>query len=247
MCKIEQKIGFTDVTISYSRPSKNDRDIFGGLVPFDQIWRTGANENSIITTSDVLIFGKDSLKPGKYALFTKPGKDAWEIYFYATTDNWGTPEKWVDANVILKTSAKVETMKSVVETFSIGFENLKNNSAVMCFSWDKTMVCLPFLVTTDAKVKANINKVMAGPSASECNAAANYYLENKLDLNKALEWSTKACVMRPEAYWMFLTKAKIEKELGLKDAMKESITKGIESAKKQDDSEYVTFFEKLLN
>ena len=89
--KVEQKIGLTDVSIVYSRPHKRNREIFGKLVPFDDIWRTGANKNTIITTSDVLIFDNDTLKPGSYAVFTIPKKYTWEIIFYADTNNWGTP------------------------------------------------------------------------------------------------------------------------------------------------------------
>ncbi len=244
--KTEQKVGFTDISVSYSRPSKLDREIFGGLVPFNEIWRTGANENSTITTSEVLIFGKDTLKAGKYALYTKPAKESWEIYFYATTDNWGTPDKWDETKVVLKVSAKVEAIKSTVETFLISFDNLKNSGATICFSWDKTMVCLPFAVATDSKVKANITKAMAGPSANDMNSAASYYLENKMDLKKALEWSTKACESRPDAYWMFLTKAKIQKELGDKSGMIETAKKGLKIAEEKEDKEYATFFQELI-
>ncbi len=90
---IEQKVGLTDVSITYSRPHKRDRKIFGSLVPFDKMWRTGANKNTIITTSDILVFGNDTLKAGSYSIFTVPNKDAWTIFFYGDTENWGIAGK----------------------------------------------------------------------------------------------------------------------------------------------------------
>ena len=117
--KMEQRVGLTDLTITYSRPGKKGREIFGDVVPYDQIWRTGANENTKFTCSDAVIFGKDTLKAGTYALFTKPGKESWEIYFYTETNNWGTPEEWSDAKVALKTSVAVSHVKEVTENFTI--------------------------------------------------------------------------------------------------------------------------------
>ena len=109
--KVEQRVGLTDLTVKYSRPGKKDRVIFGELVPYGQVWRTGANENTTFTCTDVLVFGKDSLKPGTYALYTTPNKDKWDLMFYTTTNNWGTPEKWDDSKVALKTSSVVTTKK----------------------------------------------------------------------------------------------------------------------------------------
>lgn len=242
LSKIEQRVGLTDISIVYSRPSKKDREIFGGLIPYGEVWRTGANENTKFTNSDLLIFGKDTLKPGTYALYTKPGKDAWEIIFYSDVTNWGTPDEWNDSKVALRVVAKSVGVKEVTETFTITVDALQMTGATLTLAWDKTKVSVPFTVTTDAKVMANIKKIMAGPSANDYNGAALYYLNSNKDLKQALDWSTKACELRPEAYWMFRTKSLIQAELGDKVGAIESAKKGMELAEKDKNTDYVNMF-----
>lgn len=245
--KLEQKVGLTDLSIEYSRPSKKGRTVFGDVVPFGEIWRTGANENTKFTNSDVLIFGKDSLKPGTYAVFTKPSKDAWDLIFYTDVNNWGTPEVWDDKKVALKVNAKVVALKDAVETFTISIDGLESsNGGTLTFKWDQTSVSFPFTVPTDARVMVNINKVMAGPSANDYYAAANYYLENKKDLKKALEWATKAADMNPEAFWILRTKSLIQAELGDKKGAIESAKKGRALAEKTKYDNYVKLFDESL-
>ncbi len=245
--KLEQKVGLTDVTIQYSRPSKKGRTVFGDLVPFGEVWRTGANENTRLTNSDALIFGKDSLKPGTYAVYTKPGKDSWDLIFYTDTDNWGTPEKWDDKKVALKVSAKPTALKDAVETFTISIDGLESvNGGTLTLKWDQTAVAFPFAVPTDAKVMANINKMMAGPSANDYFGAANYYLENKKDLKKALDWATRATELNPEAFWIFRTKSLIQAELGDKKGAIESAKRGLELAEKSKYDNYVKLFRDSL-
>src|SRR5690606_7065403 len=117
--KREQKVVLTDVTLEYSRPAKKERVIFGDLVPYDKMWRTGANQNPIITFSDNVVVDGQTLKAGKYAVFTKPGKDTWEIYFYSETENWGLPKQWDDSKVVAKTTVKAHQMPMVMETFTM--------------------------------------------------------------------------------------------------------------------------------
>lgn len=245
--KLEQTVGVTDLSIQYSRPSKKGRVIFGDVVPFGEVWRTGANENTKFTNSDVVIFGKDTLKPGTYALFTKPAKESWDLIFYTDTDNWGTPEKWDEKKVALKVSAKPTMLKETVETFTISIDGLESvNGATLTLKWDQTAVAFPFAVATESKVMANISKVMAGPSANDYAEAASYYLENKKDLKKALEWSTKATDMQPEAFWLFRTKSLIQAELGDKKGAIESAKKGLALAEKANYAPYVRMFNESL-
>ena len=107
VAKVEQRAGLTDIRISYSRPAVNERKIFGELIPFGERWRLGANENTKITNSDILIFGSDTLKAGTYAIFARPNMDSWEVIFYTETTNWGLPEKWDESKVALRQKVKV--------------------------------------------------------------------------------------------------------------------------------------------
>ncbi len=238
--KIEQRVGLTDIKIEYSRPSKNERVVFGDLVPMDSIWRTGANENTKITTSDVIVFGTDTLKAGTYALYTRPGKDTWEILFYSDATNWGTPDEWDNKKVVLKTKAKVSALINVVESFSISVENLETESASLNFTWDKTVASVSFTVPTGVKVMANIKKTMAGPSANDYYGAANYYYTEKKDLKEALVWITKAVELKGEsAYWMLRLKSLIQADLGDKKGAIESANKSILAAEKEKDQHYI--------
>ena len=149
------------------------------MVPFDDWWRTGANKNTIITTSDVLIFDNDTLKPGSYAVFTIPKKDTWEIIFYADTNNWGTPRNLEEnqEKIIVKTSANVtETPNEVKQSFTIGFDDIQANSAMLFFSWDRIIASIPFKVATNERVLASIEDAMSGPKADEYYKAADYFL-----------------------------------------------------------------------
>ena len=213
--KIEQRIGVTDITVSYSRPSINGRVIFGNVVPMDKIWRTGANENTIIKTSDDLIFGKDTLKRGVYSIYTKPSKETWELYFYKDTLNWGEPRNWDDSKVALKTQSNVKLLNDSYEFFTIDLQQLNVNNGQLVLTWEKTKVIFPFQVNTRNKVTKSIDKLMAGPTAGEYFNAGSYYYKEKIDLKKSLEWVSIAIDMQgKDAYWMLRTKSLIQAELG---------------------------------
>lgn len=240
--KIEQKVGLTDVTIQYSRPSKRGREIFGGLVPYNEYWRTGANENTKVTFSEPVIVNKDTLKAGTYALYTKPGKAEWEVVFYKDASNWGLPEKWDDSKVAAKINVKAVTPNMPVETFTMSIDNLDFSGATIDLMWDNAFVAVPFTVLTDAKVMANISKIMAGPSAQDYNSAAQYYLNSKKDLKQALEYSNKATELNKDAFWMWRTKSLIQAELGDKSGAVASAKTGLALAEKAGNKDYQAMF-----
>ncbi len=238
--KIEQKVGLTDVSIEYSRPAMRGRTIFGDLVPYGEVWRTGANANTKITFSDdVKIDGKE-LKKGSYAIYTKPGKDSWEVMFYSATNNWGVPQEWDESKVALKTTAETMEMPMEMESFTILVDNLDNDSATLNFIWENTIAMLDFEVPTDEKATASIERVMNGPTANDYFAAASYYHETGKDLDKAYEWVTKATDMAGEqAFWMLRRKSLIEADMGKKDQASETARKSLASAEKANNADYV--------
>ncbi len=237
---VEQKVGLTDVTIEYSRPGMRDREIFGNLVPFGEVWRTGANENTKITFSDDVEIGGKSLKKGTYALFTKPGKDSWEVMFYSDATNWGTPANWEDSKVALTATAEVSELPFAMETFTIFLNDLKNDAAVLSIVWENNVASLPINFPTHSKTLASIEKVMNGPSANDYFAAGTYYHESKIDNKKALEWVNKAIEMQDGApYWMLRRKSLIQADLGMR---KEAITTAklsLAAAEKAGNADYV--------
>ena len=243
-----QTVGLTEVDLDYSRPHMRDRVIFGDLVPFDKMWRTGANKNSMITVSDMLIFGNDTLKAGSYAIFTMPKNDkAWEVYFYTDTENWGTPEEWKEENIALKTMATVTTLPSNTESFTIAVDNVSMDGADLSFSWEKTKATASFTVNTKAAVMSSIKKVMAGPNAGDYYNAASYYLTEKTELKTALEYINKALELRDDQpFWYLRKKALIQAELGDFKGAIASAKLSLEAAKKANYEAYITSNEKSI-
>jgi hypothetical protein len=190
--KITQNVGLTDVTVEYSRPSVKGRTIFGGLVPYGDMWRTGANKNTIVTFSaPVKIAGKD-VKAGSYSLFTVPGQTEWDIIFYTDTENWGVPEKWDATKEAVRFKAKAEKMDFNIESFMIELNDLTNDGFTFGIGWEKTWVGFDVKLTTDEVVSASIKKVMAGPASDDYYAAGRYYFEAGKDMKQAYDWIHKS-------------------------------------------------------
>lgn len=216
--KIEQKVGLTDVTIAYSRPNIKGRTIFGDLVPYGKVWRTGANENTKLTfSSDFMIDGK-TLDKGTYALYTIPNETSWDVILYTDATNWGNPRKWDDAKVAAKVTVTPEKMPVSIETFTITFDDVTNNSAVLGLLWENTYVGLKFETPTDAMVSASIDKVMNGPTANDMYGAAVYYLQAGKDIKQAQKWIDKAVSMTADKprFWYLRQQSLIHAKAGNK-------------------------------
>lgn len=237
---VKQVVGLTEVEINYSRPSMKGRTIFGDLVPFGKLWRTGANKNSMVSFSeDVVIDGK-TLKKGQYAIFTTPKADSWEVFFYSDTENWGTPENWSDAKVALKVTAKPEMLNRNVETFTIGINNLDNNYGVLEISWEKTVVPVKFEVPTQKTAMASIDKVMNGPSSQDYFSAAQYLYQSNGDLTKALAYANKATELnKDKPFWMYRLKSLIQAKTGDKKGAIETAKTSLAMATEAQNADYV--------
>ena len=213
--KVEQMVGLTKVMVDYSRPSAKGRTIFGGLVPYNELWRTGANGSTDVEFSDAVTFGGVEVPAGKYALYTYPNVGSWKVMLYSDTEIWGGPGDDFDpSKVVAEVEAKTEQLTNHVESFTIGFDELRNSSAHLTIAWENTMVSVPVTVNTRSAVQASIDKVFAGPSANDYHAAASYYFEEEMNLEQAHEWSSKAVELNPNAFWMMKVKSEIEAKLG---------------------------------
>ncbi len=235
---LTQLVGLTNVEIVYSRPSAKGRDVFNNLVPFGKVWRTGANENTTISFSDDVVIDGKTLAKGKYALYTIPRTDKWEIIFYSSIDNWGNPETWDETKVALRTNATQQNLDRNVESFTIGINNLDNNFAVLELSWEKTIVPVKFQVPTEKTAMASIDKALAGPSAGDYYSAAQYFFQANGDLTKSLNYINKALEMstdKPFFYYRLksLIQAKQGDKKGAIETAKLSLA-GAEAAKNQD-------------
>jgi hypothetical protein len=235
---LKQSFALGDITIEYSRPSVKGRVIFGDLVPYGKIWRTGANAATKITFSDdVKLEGKE-VKAGTYAIYTIPNKDAWEILIYKDLTMGGNTANYKEENELLRFTVKPTPYMEKVENFTINFSNITSTSAVLEIIWDKTRV--PVIITTeiDAKVLKNIETALATDTRPYF-PAANYYYENNKDLNQALIWVNKAIEQNPKGFFITMLKAKIELKLNDKNSAIASAEKTIALAKEAKNDDYV--------
>ena len=237
---IQQSVGLTDVEIEYSRPSARGRAVFGNLIPFGKVWRTGANENTTISFSDDVIIDGKTLKKGKYSLYTVPKIESWEIIFYKTTDNWGNPEEWKEENVALRATVKPETLNKSVETFTIGISGLDNNFAYLEISWENSYAALKFEVPTQKKATANIEKALSGPASADYFAAAQFLFQSNGDNAKALEYVNKSLEMaKDKPFWYNRLKSLIQAKLGDKKGAIDSAKASLAAAEQAKNQDYV--------
>ncbi len=240
---LTQVVGLTDVTIEYSRPSAKGRNVFGDLVPFGKVWRTGANANSTISFSDDVVIKGNTLKKGKYAIFTMPKADMWEVIFYSATDNWGNPENWDEKKVAVQTNVDPIALGNNVETLTIAINNLTNDSATLDISWEKTMVSVKFEVPTQKTAIASIEKVLAGPTAGDYFSSGQYLLQSNGDLNKALDYLNKAISMtKPGAdvpFWYLRQKSLVQAKMGDKTGAIATAKLSLAGAEKEKNDDYV--------
>ena len=238
--KVEQVVGLTNVTLEYSRPAMRGREIFGNLVPFNEKWRTGANANTTIAfDTEVSIAGK-TLPAGKYAIYTVPKENEWEVIFYKKTDNWGLPAEWNEAEVALTASAEVMQLPFDMETFTIGLDELKSDSAILHFIWDNSVAVLPIEVPTDEIAMASIEKVMENkPTANDYFAAASYYHDQGKDLETAYKWIQKAVEVEEPAFYILRKKSLIEADMGKKEEAIKTARASLAAAEKAGNKDYV--------
>lgn len=231
---IMQRVGLTDVDIDYSRPNMRGREIFGGLVPYGKVWRTGANAATKIKFSAPVKMGGKEIPAGEYAFYTIPNKDEWTFVLSKNTKLWGANDYSADAD-IMRTTAKPTTLVEPVESFTITFENLKDDGATISLEWGKTRVTVDFTTDTIEKVTAEIENGLKNPSDLDARfyyQAASFYYDHDKDLETAVKWIDTAIEKQKEPrYFMYYKKAQIEAKLGHKDQARAAAEKSIELLK----------------
>ena len=219
---VKQRVGLTDVEVDYSRPNKNNRNVFGGLVPFDKPWRTGANQPTKVTISAPVKVGDKDVGAGEYVLYTIPGANEWAIIFSKNLKAQSLADQKPEDEVA-RVTAKPTALAAPAETFTIGFEDLRANSAAMYLEWDKTRVLIKLTTNDIEKVTKGIDAALKSGKPQEAGfyySAASFYLDQNKDLAQALKWVDQAIEKNPKAYFMHNKKAQILAKLdNKKDAL----------------------------
>jgi len=243
---LSQMVGLSKVTIEYNRPSVKNRKVFGDLVPYGKVWRTGANKITTITfDKDVLVNGQ-KIAAGTYGFCTIPGQKEWTLIFNSDNQQWGT-YGYDQKKDVLRLTAKPERRIVKQEHLTIGFDAFTAMSSDIVISWENTTV--RFKVEHNAKdqIMAEIEEKTSKPDATTdtYSDAASYYLENNLDANKALAWADKV-VEKDKQYWTYGLRARILAKLGQCDKASADAKLSLEMAKKENDPAYVKMAEKVL-
>lgn len=234
---IKQDFGTAGIELKYSRPGMKERKIFGDLVPYKKLWRTGANAATMIRFNEPVEIKGKQIDTGSYALYTIPDVDSWEIIINKGTSNWGV-DGYKESEDVARFTVTPMKMKTKLETFTMQFANIQPESCELHIMWEKTAVAIPIQVKIRDKIRAQIEEALKGDKKPYWQAA-QFYNEYDKNLPKALENVTKATESNPKAFWMWLYKARIQKEMGDKAGAMESSKRSLELATEEKNDDYI--------
>jgi len=246
--KIEQVVGLTDISIEYSRPSMKGRAIFGDLVPYEKVWRTGANARTKITFGEDVMVGRKNIKAGTYAIFTIPSEDYWDVILYTEFGGSGAPAELDQSKIAVKMTLKTQLLEKDVQSFTIDISNVTNNTASINIYWEQTKVSFGILVQTDVVAMASIKKAMSGPTPQEYYQSAVYFLNNGKDIKLAKEWIDKAIVMNANPpFWQLRQQSLIWAANGDKVGAIKIAKESLAKAQKAGNNDYVKMNNDSIN
>jgi hypothetical protein len=242
---LKQRVGLTDVEITYARPGAKGRTIFGGLVAFGEVWRTGANNATKVVFSTPVKFGGADVPAGTYGLFTIPGEKEWTVILNSNPEQWGA-YRYDASHDVVRVKAVPEKLATAVETFTIDVNDIRDDSATLALSWEKTRVPVKLEIDLKGQLVPAIEAAMAAPGDKKPYfQAAMFYHDHDVDLKKALTW-VDAALAEQERFWMMYLKARIHAKMGDKPAAIAAATKTRELAQAAGDSSYVRQAEALV-
>ncbi|MFL2592336.1 MAG: DUF2911 domain-containing protein [Flavobacteriaceae bacterium] len=231
---LSQDIGLVNISVDYSRPSKKGRTIFGNLVPYNKIWRTGANQATTFSVSDDIKINNQLVPKGEYHIYSVPREKRLDLIIYNKTDNWGSLKEFDESLIVARVVSDFIELPFSVETFEISFDNISNNGSTINIIWDNKLAIYYLDALTKEKMIANIQSVLIkNPKPSDYQKAAVYYYEEDLDKEKAFEWINKAFESyKDPKYWQLRVKALIYNYYGKKKEALKIAKQGLKQAEK---------------
>lgn len=229
----EFTLATTDIEFSYGRPSLRGRKIFGGLEPWDVVWRGGGNRNPRLVMSKDFFLGDTRVKAGSYTLFMKPNPTRWTVYLYDEINKYGAPETWDENKVVATITRNPEQLARPLETLRYTFEEISNDHFTIVMEWENTRIVVPFKLTTAEQMEAKIAKTLGGPNTNDFSNAGIYALRDSKDYAQALAWFEKAIEIDDNpGYWEHLFRAQALEKLGRKDEATASAKTALKYAQK---------------
>jgi hypothetical protein len=244
--KLTQEFSTSNIEISYSRPSMRGRTVFGDLVPFGDVWRTGANSSTKIKFGEEVTVGGKVLKAGEYALYTIPGKEEWTVILNKGLGNWGA-SGYDTADDVARFKVTPKKINNSIQTFSINVTDIAYSTCNIELVWENTKVVIPVKANNEERLNTAIDKAINKPNIPYF-AAANYYYETNQNLDKAMEYVNKAVDANPKAFYMWNLKARIAQKQGKKADAIAAAKQSIEVAKgTPSEKEYKLKGEAIIN
>lgn len=240
---IKQDFGLGNIEISYSRPTMRGRKVFGDLVPYGKIWRTGANNATTISFSDDVTINGVKVAAGKYGLLSIPGASEWTLIISKQT-NVTSPGAYKQDQDVVRINVQPISMATAVETFTMQIANVSDTRCELHIMWDKTAVALPISVEVDSRVMQQIENTLIKDSRPYY-AGAMYYLDNGKDLNQAVLWFNKSIEQNPKAFWVHYQKARALARQGKKQEALQASNTSLALAKEAGNDDYVVLNQKL--
>ncbi|MFZ4058321.1 MAG: DUF2911 domain-containing protein [Ferruginibacter sp.] len=241
---IKQDFGLGSIELTYSRPSAKGRKVFGDLVPMDKLWRTGANGATKLVFTEPVEIGGKTIDTGAYVLYTIPGTDLWEIIINKGLKNWGT-DGYKESEDVIRFKVEPKKMKTKLETLTMQFANVKPESCELHIMWEKKAIAISITTNIKDKLRGQIEAAMLTDKKPFWQAA-QFYFEYDQNLTKALDNVSKAADANPKAFWVFLYKAKIQKEMGDVDGAMASSTTSRKLAVDAKNDDYVKMNDDLM-
>ena len=237
----KQKVGLATIDLQYGQPSVKGRTIFGSLIPYNRLWRTGANASTKFTADQEIIINGLKLPAGTYGLYSIPGKKEWTIIFNKKSNLWGSAG-YNKENDLIRFKIPVITSKQLRETLAISFEDFTIDGATMVIAWEYTIIKIPVTVNSDRiideQIATKITNAEGKVSPQTYFDAAQFYYQKNKDLKQALAWFTKAEELRPQAFWYTYYKSELALKLNQKDIAKAGAEKCLKAAKNSKSSDY---------
>jgi tetratricopeptide (TPR) repeat protein len=238
----EEKVGLVQVKLEYGQPSVRGREIFGALIPYDKVWRTGANSSTKIHFDSDVYLNEQKVPQGSYALYSIPEKLEWTIIISENTGLWGAGG-YSEKDDLLRIKVPVVQLNDKVETLSIHFEEFNANGANLVIVWENSKVVIPVFIDSDSKIYKEIQVKIIDGSENPVKAqtyfdAAQFYYEKNKELKQASIWMDKAIELKPSAFWFVYYRAELAYILGDMKLAKEMASKSLKMAQESASGDY---------
>lgn len=243
--RIEQDFGLGVISIKYYRPNTKGRKIFNGIEPYGIVWRTGANNATVITLTDTIQVEGHTLAPGAYSLFSIPGANEWTIIFNKNIDQWGA-YSYNEKQDMLRFKVKPTKLDNKIETLTIQFADVHQDDCLLQILWENTGINLHLKTDVDNRIMANIQEAMKGEKKPYYMSAIWYYNHDG-NLDQALNWMLEANKAQPQAYNVKYWLARLQLKTGDKKSAIISANEGLKLASAENNAEYIRLNKEVLH